>query len=223
MKTLKLTVAVLLASAVSAFGQTDSNPQMKTVFGDPEVSSIGGFGAIGFGYTEVGSQDAIYFSAQGAAIVNHNMAIGGGGKAFISRVAYDQNLNDDFNYVGGYAGLIVQPIVGWNQPVHVSFPVLIGGGGIGYIKHWGEYEDDDYEFDDEDSYAFFVVEPGLEVEFNMVKWMRLAATVSYRYTTDIKLRYRPLEGQNPSQTAYIAPNDMLRGINVGLVFKFGRF
>ena len=37
MKTLKLTVAVLLASAVSAFGQTDSNPQMKTVFGDPEV------------------------------------------------------------------------------------------------------------------------------------------------------------------------------------------
>ena len=101
---------------------------------------------------------------------------------------------------------------------------MIGGGGIGYIQHWGDYDnnDEEYDFADEDSNAFFVIEPGIEVELNLVKWMRMAATISYRYTSDIKLGYK--NSIEPSNNGtMIGSEDMLRGFNVGINMKFGKF
>ena len=43
-------------------------------------------------------------------------------------------------------------------------------------------EDDDYDFDDEshDTNWFVVTEPGINVEINVFKWMRLCPGISYR-------------------------------------------
>lgn len=224
MKSLKLTFVALSLSAITAFGQQESSPSMQTIFGDPEVNSIGGYGALGLGYTTVADRDALYFSAQGAVVINHSIAIGAGGKGFASKMAYDNNLGAEYNYAGGYGGLIIEPILDWDRPIHFSFPVLIGGGGIGYIQHWGDYDnnDEEYDFADEDSNAFFVIEPGIEVELNLVKWMRMAATISYRYTSDIKLGYK--NSIEPSNNGtMIGSEDMLRGFNVGINMKFGKF
>ncbi|MCI0522234.1 MAG: hypothetical protein L0Y37_01125, partial [Bacteroidales bacterium] len=40
----------------------------------------------------------------------------------------------DFKLVWGYGGFIIEPIVAPMYPVHVSFPILIGGGGISYVE-----------------------------------------------------------------------------------------
>ena len=77
-------------------------------------------------------------------------------------------------------------------------------------------EDNDYWFDYDPFYdlgtdVFLFIEPAVEVEFNLLKFMRAAASVSYRLTSDIEL-------DEPS-----IDKDVLNGLNMSLVFKFGKF
>jgi hypothetical protein len=224
-KIMSLILVGLVMIATTAKGQLPEDGQMRTVFGSPEVTSIGGYGAFEMGYTKINELDAIVAGARGMAVINHNLALGLGGKAVISSPVEDANLQHEYEFAGGYGGVYIEPIVGAFNPVHLSFPVLIGAGGIGYLKHWGDREDFEGNWDyDEDSDAFFVFEPGVELEFNVIKWMRIALVGSYRFTSDVKLKYRKSVF---TETAYagtsIAPNDFMRSYNVGLVLKFGRF
>jgi hypothetical protein len=225
MKKILVIMTGLLVSGVLLFGQVAENDeQMRTIFGSPSVESIGGYGAIDMGYTTVNKLDAVYFGARGAVVVNHMVALGIGGKGFISNPVFDNNLGQDYEFAGGYGGFYIEPIFRGNSPVHLSFPMLIGAGGVGYLKHWGDYDDNNnYENVDEDSYAFFVFEPGIEVEFNVVRWMRLALVASYRLTSDVKLEYKDRLGSESFAGTSIASEDMLRGFNVGLIMKFGKF
>lgn len=215
----------LFVSGVIAFGQkTENDQQIRTIFGGPEVKSIGGYGAMEVGYTTINKLDAIYFGARGSVVINHMLALGLGGKGFITNPVYDVNIGQDYEFAGGYGGFYIEPILKGNNPVHVSFPILIGAGGIGYLKHWGDYGHSyDYNNVDEDSYAFFVFEPGVELEFNIIRWMRVALVGSYRFTSDVKLKYKdrfiPVDYAGTS----IAPTDLLRSFNVGLIMKFGKF
>jgi hypothetical protein len=213
----------LFATVTLLFAQEEGSQNMQTLFGGPNVQSVGGYGALQVGYTKVNSMDALLIGARGAVVLNHGVALGLGGQGFITEPQTDVNLNDDYDYTGGYGGIYIEPIVGWRHPVHLSFPVLIGAGGIGYVRHWADYEDNQaYTNYDEDSYAFFVLEPGVELEFNMLKFMRLALSANYRYTSDIKLNYKERFGSSFSGQA-IGPSDMLRGFNFGMVMKFGKF
>jgi hypothetical protein len=223
MKKLIAIFSALFLVATLGLAQEQPDQNIKTIFGGPNVQSIGGYGALSFGYTKVDNQDALLMGGRGAVVINHGFALGLGGQGFITQPVHDPFLMDDYEYAGGYGGLYIEPIVGWRNPVHLSFPILIGAGGIGYVRHWGEYEDDYYSSNyDEDSYAFFVIEPSVELEFNVVKFMRLALTASYRYTSDVKLNYKERMGASYSGKA-IGPTDMLRGFNFGMVMKFGKF
>lgn len=215
----------LVFMSVTVLGQEPENDQMRTVFGSPEVTSVGGYGAVDVGYTKINDLDAVFIGARGMAVINHSLAIGLGGKGIISRPVDDVYLNHEYAFAGGYGGVYIEPIVGAFNPVHLSFPVLIGAGGIGYLKHWGHY--DDYENDvtvDEDSYAYFVFEPGVEIEFNVISWMRFALVGSYRLTSDVNLKYKnTLFEEDVYGGTPIAPSDFLNSYNVGVVLKFGRF
>jgi len=219
MKTILLSVVCLFAISM-AYAQEDDN-EMKTIFGSPKNVSHGGFGAVSVGYSNIMNRDALLMGARGAWVVNHNFALGVGGYGFMTDPKNDVRLNNEqYEIGGGYGGFIIEPIVGAKKPIHLSFPLLIGAGGIVYDKNW---RDKDYEENVdtyEDSDAFFVIEPGVEVELNMLKFMRVALSVSYRYTTDINLNYK--ESTTPTPTA-IGPESMLRGFNYGMIFKFGKF
>lgn len=221
-----LAVALLLGNAAMA-QETADEREMKTLFGKPSFQSLGGYGAIDVGYTQVNKLDAITIGARGAVVVNHGFAIGLGGKGFISEPTFDENLKEDCEFAGGYGGIFFEPIIGWRQPIHLSFPVLVGAGGVGYTKHYGDSGNSNSTTDEknysEDSKAFFVLEPGVELEFNMVKFVRLALTASYRYTSDVNLKYKDPGPDVAYMGNPIGHSDMLRGINVGLVMKFGKF
>lgn len=218
---------VTISSMVSAQEATPKNDEIKTVFGNPTAQSIGGFGALSTGYTKINGLDGMYFGARGAVVINHSLALGLGGRGFISETTTDANLLSDYEYAGGYGGFYIEPIIGALEPVHISFPVLIGAGGVGYNKHWEDYDSNDHEYEstNEDSQAFFVLEPSVEIEFNMVKFMRLALTASYRYTSNINLQYADRVGDldNDFANTRIADADMLRGFNFGVIMKFGKF
>ena len=55
---------------------------------------------------------------------------------------------------------IIEPILMPNYPVHLSFPILLGGGGISYVTENMDYDNNMIE----DSEAFLIAEPGAEIE-----------------------------------------------------------
>jgi len=205
----KLTLLIFLGMGFFlASAQDDQNKdEIQTLF--PKSRSNGGYGAISFSYTQIDGKDAFLMGGRGSWVIGHSFALGFGGNGFINDVNFENmhNMNMNNSLAGGYGGLYLEPIIAPRFPVHLSFPVLIGGGGITnviYSENWN-----DYIYDDSLTDAYMVIEPSAELEFNMTRNMRLALSCGYRFTTDIIIKN-------------VSP-DILKGFNYGLVMKFGRF
>src|SRR5690606_23075696 len=166
-------------------------------------------------------QDALLVGARGAWIIDHRLSIGIAGHGLVTAVpnaAYDAHLIEQgevplrrSSMYMGYGGLLIEPVVAYRSPVHITLPVIVGAGGVtyGYSSCLPEDFDPLTHEDRYDAQAFFVVEPGIELEMNIIPLLRVGIGASYRYTTDLNL---------PA-----TPKDALRGINVGITVKVGAF
>jgi len=187
-------------------GNEYTNNEFKTIFGG---KNIGGYGAVGVGYTTIDDKDAIVFNARGGAVLGHWLAMGLTGTGFMNEYSHNNKLNEKVSMVGGYGGFFVEPIIMPFSGVHVTFPITAGIGGISYTT----FEDDEDEWDQENNneagQSFFVIEPGIEIEFNIFKFMRMSVFGTYRYVTELDWEYT-------SSTA-------MNSVSAGLIFKFGKF
>jgi hypothetical protein len=95
-------------------------------------------------------------------------------------------------------------------PVHLSFPVLFGAGGVSYISKEESMNDNLIE----DSEAFLLVEPGAEIELNLTRFCRLAIGTTYRLPTSFDVG---LQG-TPKANA-----ESIKGWSYTISLKFGRF
>lgn len=86
-----------------------------------------------------------------------------------------------------YGGLNMEYTLFSNSVIHFTVPVVVGATGV-YV-----YEDDgDFfgnEYDEVENSAGFIVEPGVNVELNVFKFMRLDLGVGYRYVAETDLMY----------------------------------
>ncbi|MCF8368869.1 MAG: hypothetical protein K9G76_07480 [Bacteroidales bacterium] len=205
---------MLFFFTIGLFAQEENknNQEYRTLFGSENISH-GGWGGLSVNYTQIGGADAILVGAKGGWLINHGVTIGIGGYGISNNLYYDKKIDDkydEYQMAGGYGGLLIEPIIGAKWPVHVSIPILIGAGGVAYINnYWSSYDNDFNSTYTEDADAFFVLEPGIEVELNMIKFMRLSIGGYYRITSDLNL-------------ADTKPN-VLDGFSVGMNLKFGKF
>jgi hypothetical protein len=208
-KTLLLTL-----SAVFIFSCTysqEKEKEIETIFSG--VSSNGFYGGLSLGYSEIDDRHAFMVGARGAWIINHSLAVGLGGKVFANEYEYNVLEGEDVNLQGGYGGLLIEPILAGQQRIHLAVPILIGAGGIVHADeyHHDRYYDDYHSHRDyiNDSEAFFVLEPGVELELNLFRFFRVSLGGYYRYTSEIDL--------------YDTPSDALNGFSYEIAFKFGKF
>ena len=198
-----------------------SSQEYRTLFNSDEMTH-GGYGAVLLNYSKIDGKDAFLAGMRGMWIINHGIGIGIGGYGFASDLKYENppgSSPEDYNLAGGYGGLVIEPIIAAKHPVHVSFPVLIGAGGVAYIRnYWKTYphHPDEYTYYTEDASAYFVLEPGVELEFNMVKFFRIGLGAYYRYTSDINL-----SAWNGIDYTDVSPD--LKEFSFGLSLKFGKF
>lgn len=97
-----------------------------------------------------------------------------------------------------------------SYPVHLSFPVLFGAGGISYVSQGVNHNNNLIE----DSKAFLLIEPGIEIELNLTRHFRFTMGASYRFPTafDVGTTGTPaLKAESIEGFSYMA------------TFKFGRF
>jgi hypothetical protein len=183
--------------------------EMQTLFG--KRKSNGGYGAISIGYSAIDNRHALHFGARGAWVIQHSFAIGFGGTGFLNEYHYDVNLDQDVFLTGGYGGLYLEPIIFPKLPVHISFPILIGAGGISFVSYNDEYYDANFV---EDYEAFLIIEPGIDLELNLTRFMRLGLGVTYRLPTAFEFASTPGNSVN---------SQSLRGVSYNVTFKFGSF
>jgi hypothetical protein len=225
MKNFLLALLLVLGQLVPVFSQDETagkssakdDGEIKTLFKKTDHPvKLGFYISPEAAYTQFKGRDVFLGGISLGAIINHFFTIGLGGYGILN----SGNLWYDFDgplgapegayLFGGYGGLKMEFKVWPTSPVHLSFPILIGGGGMAFNTSY--YHDHNYNYDNGntiDSDGFFVVEPGVMVELNLLKFMRLDAGISYRYAPDLDLIY--------------TSSGLINNFNVNLSLKFGKF
>lgn len=197
----------------------DDDDAPRTLIGRGRKLHHGGWGAPTAHCTRILDQDALLVGARGGWLINHRFTLGVAGHGLVTNLrhqAYDDHLQESgqafygrSSFHMGYGGLLLEPIIAYRSPVHVSLPVIIGAGGCGYSFNAPPPQDLDPVALPANSQAFFVVEPGIDLELNLIPLVRLGLGASYRFTSDLDL---------PG-----TPKDALHGFNAGINVKVGRF
>jgi len=165
------------------------------------------------GYTAINERDAILIGGDIVYHPNRTFGFGLSGKGFISRGELDTELNDTFRYTGGYGGVLLEATLFPNNVFHLTTSVMFGAGEIVYGK-----------LDPvastitviEDQRALFVLEPSLNFEINVIKYMRMGFGLSYRDTSSADLKYQT------SENVIMGARDF-EGFNFNAFLKFGLF
>jgi hypothetical protein len=214
-----LLINLMLLSGILTFAQVDDEvmqeevrqDDIKTLFHKGRGGSIGGYGELSILYTQIDNRDAFVFGARAGVLMGHMMTIGICGSGFFNDPQYYSGITEKISIAGGYGGLFFEPILLPRFPVHVAIPVTIGVGGVAFARMYNYDEYDDYY--PEESDAYFVIEPGIEVELNITKFFRFSIGGYYRYTTDVDMMIGTQS----------VPKDILQGFSGGVNFKFGKF
>lgn len=194
----RVVVAMLLPMLLPAM----SAAQGEQTLLDSGITS-GGFGGPTMAFTSVHGDFAVLMGARGGWIINHSFVLGGGGYGMVS-----QDIRTNYSAHGGqpalrlgYGGAEFTYINNWSALVHPIARLLIGGGSVTYEgqPHEGDMPSDD----------FFVAEPELSLEVNIVRWFRVNAGGSYRFVSGASL---PGVG-----------NGQLRAFSGTLALAFGKF
>lgn len=204
-------LAVSLTFSIHGMAQKNRN-EFSTIFDKEDSNKIehGGYGSFGFGYSEINGKDALLANFKAAWLINHRLGFGFAGSGFVNNLDKKQG-SDEYYLSGGYGGFLIEPILMPKSPIHLSFPVVIGAGGVAVLPNnfWDNAYNNINEYD-----IYFVVEPGVELELNVVKFFRISMGAAYRITNGVLLN---TPDNQPVDL------DALDGITYNLNFKFGKF
>jgi len=200
-------VALCVLFAIPAFAQ-----QETLLSGNIEHS--GGYGGPVIKTTQIGpNQDnGILVGGQGGWIINHTFVIGGGGYGLANEInpRWENSFMpidplSDYRMDFGYGGVYLGYVRNSERLIHYELHSIIGWGGVSY----NYYQDDEDEDWNSEGDAFFIVEPGVNVELNVTEFFRIAVGGTYRLVTGVD--YHDLTDNN------------LSGLSAQVVFKFGAF
>jgi len=190
-----LTAALLLLCAFSCYSQryedvNDPNEIKSILSKDNEIQGFGGIdGKLG----DIRGDRTLFLGAYGGVIVNRSFLFGVAAYGLASQPGFEgfvpsANQFKELKRYGGYGGLLIGATVFGREVVHLSMPVLLGAGNleISDDSFFGPQVGSSNDFTIERS-AFFIVEPGLQLEFNITSYLRLAAGANYRWVTGLEL------------------------------------
>ncbi len=167
------------------------------------------------GYTQVGGEAGIQLGGSLVWLKNRRWGFGLSGYAVQSAVQNDMVLSSDYRLAGGYGGFFLEYTPRPSERFHFSFPLMVGGGGLTYMQQ----VDGGLNLGNgliEDSQAFAVIEPGVVLETNLLRFLRVGMSLSYRYTTNAALNYQNNSDQIVSGTG-------INSFSFGVLVKVGVF
>ena len=210
MKTkLQLIPVFLLLAIGGAFAQ---DGEVQTVFGGD--IKITGYGALINKFTSFRGEYANMTGAYGGIYLNHKFLIGISAAATTNNLPVPLEFSTDparlMSYEYGQVGMINEYVFGSDKAVHFAVSLFTGSGFTIQYERYRDYMDNNYYTPiHRDENWFLVMEPGAQVEVNLLRWMRLATGVSYR-----KIFGADAAGTSDSNVSNAAYN---------IALKFGKF
>jgi hypothetical protein len=216
MKRFILQLIILIVSFANSYCQQDSikrehHDDIMTLLGD--IRHYGVYAAFTVKYSEINKVYNWDIGGRMGFVKNHSMSFGIAGYGFMKEPKFDIDQQADYALQGGYGGFFIERALFPKFPVHLSLPVFFGAGGVSYTKvnsgrnnyYWNNYTDNMTL----DTQPFIIIEPGVELEMNLVSHLRVGFGAYYRLTSNIDVRNNSPEALN--------------GFSVGMTFKFGKF
>ncbi|MBC8342801.1 MAG: hypothetical protein ISR55_05310 [Bacteroidetes bacterium] len=209
----KLLIMVFMSCSISLIAQDNvtKNDEIKTLFGG-EIAG-GFYGSYDMKVTSFTKNAGLMTGGKGGWIINHQLVVGGGGFGLSTHSSFDissHETRDSFaHFQCGYGGLLIEYIIWPEKPVHASFPLLVGAGGVRIHESENGYFLDYTIGRLLERSSFFVVEPGIDLELNLLKWIRFGVGMSYRYVYG-------------SNLLSLTDGEM-SGLSMNFSFKFGYF
>src|SRR5690606_36102754 len=164
-------------------------------------------------FGEINSKNTYIMGFKLAYVANRKLEVGFAGGGLYSRNYLSEFVNEISDLIGGYGGIHIEPILFGKSKVSLGFPLFLGFGGAGFAKD--DYrkgnQNGDPQFEDWDS--FFLVEPGVNLLYNLSRYVQLEAGVRYRISTKLEL--------DPNQIKSINGFSAGVGVKIG-VFNLGR-
>ncbi len=209
---LSIVFIIFLAFNNPISAQDDSDDYLE--FNDRKNVVHGVYLGLTTRYGEIDDRDTYQGGIKVAYVANQQFEVGFAGTFFYSdQDRFNNTFSRNEDLIGAYGGLHLEPILFSKSKVNLSFPLLIGAGGVGYIDDNFKNEDYEEDFDDDDVDAIFVLEPGVSALFNISRYLQLEAGVKYRFSSKIDI--------DPSPVSRINGFSAGIGVKVG-VFNMGR-
>lgn len=202
----KSIIALLLLAFISAktYAQEEEN---YVEFNDRNNIVHGVYVGINVNYGEIDGKATYMSGFKVAYVANQQFEVGFEGKFIYSdQDVYNSLQSRTEDLIGGYGGLHLEPIFFSKSRFNLSFPLLIGAGGVGYIRSNSEHQE---ELTEEDFVCVFIAEPGVSVLYNLSRFLQLEAGIKYRLSSKIEFPERPL--------------DNINGFSAGIGIKMGIF
>ncbi len=179
-------ISLLMVLAFAATGQ-----EIQTLFGSPRPS--GAYAGLSNKFTTINGDYANMAEIYGGWFIKRKFMIGIGAAATTNNISVPMKYSTDptrkMSWQYGQFGLMTEYSFGSTRVIHLNFSLFSGAGFTAqYERHdwddWDDWDDHDYDDDDikHDANFFYVMEPGVQVELNVLKWMRLSPGISYRKT-----------------------------------------
>ena len=201
---LKSTIIIALVFlTISSYAQ-----EMKTLFIEykSKTNTYGGYGGPLMNSIHMNGEWGMVMGGKGGVIINHKIAFGGVGMGLVSNTTFvengpEVNTNEILNLDFGAGGIFVEYFFMLDSPVRFSIPLNIMTGGVSI--------NDVNTYTEKESSYVFILEPGINMEFNVANQFIPAINISYRQAIG-------------SSLVNISNKD-LSGFSIGLIFKFGDF
>lgn len=207
MKHLKLYLFLVFICSVFKIKAQESDSYIE--FNDRKNTLHGVYIGLSTYFGKMDSKDIYSVGLKVAYVANQEFEIGFGVVTFYSDLNLEKNSNSvNRDLIGSYGGLHLEPIFFGKSKLNLSFPVLIGGGAIVLLD--GNVINDDIVINDDNWKAVFVVEPGMNVLYNISRYIQLEAGARYRFSSKVDLT----PGYNLSR---------INGFSAGVGLKVGIF
>lgn len=179
---LLLVPAHVLAQTSVSGDSVESASEVQTLIPAGKIES-GGFGALVVKVGPVNNNVGVFWGARGGWVINRTFVLGGGGYGFTDAM-YTGKATVDTNIAFGYGGLELEYLIHSNNLLHATIVTLIGAGGFTVFRRYGSSSEEHYGTTLY-SAGCFVAEPAVNIELNVLSWMRLQLGVGYRFATGI--------------------------------------
>ncbi len=176
-------------------------------------NDIKGFGGVDVKVGIVNSDRTLLTGGYGGVIINKHYIFGLAGYGLSTKNNFNgippgQDSEKELHLYGGYGGFLIGGVLFPKEVIHINIPILLGAGNfeVSDENYFNNGIDTDFTIDKS---AFFVIEPGIQLEANITGNLRLGIGATYRMIQAIDLLH--------------LNDEDLSDYTVALSLRFGRF